>query len=139
MSTTWLEVKLGAGLAAVRVVNDLLDVALRAAFVDELTRHDTTLAVAELVTNVVEHERPALGDRAEVSIRVDVGDAELVVTVTSPGAGYDVERHIAEARERTTLEESTEGGMGLLILASLFDVKAGKVPSGHQILLRRAL
>jgi anti-sigma regulatory factor (Ser/Thr protein kinase) len=139
MSTTWLEVRLGAGLAAVRVVNDLLDVALRAAFVDELTRHDTTLAVAELVTNVVEHERPALGDRAEVSIRVDVGDAELVVTVTSPGAGYDVERHIAEARERTTLEESTEGGMGLLILASLFDVKAGKVPSGHQILLRRAL
>ncbi len=139
MSTTWLEVRLGAGLAAVRVVNDLLDVALRAAFVDELTRHDTTLAVAELVTNVVEHERPTLGDRAEVSIRVDVGDAELVVTVTSPGAGYDVERHIAEARERTTLEESTEGGMGLLILASLFDVKAGKVPSGHQILLRRAL
>lgn len=139
MSSTWLEVKLGAGLAAVRVVNDLLDVALRAAFVDELTRHDTTLAVAELVTNVVEHERPTLGDRAEVSIRVDVGDAELVVTVTSPGAGYDVERHIAEARERTTLEESTEGGMGLLILASLFDVKAGKVPAGHQILLRRAL
>ncbi len=120
-------------------MNDLLDVALRAAFVDELTRHDTTLCVAELVTNVVEHERPALGGEAEVSISVDVDDAELVVTVTSPGADYDVERHIAEARERTTLEESTEGGMGLLILASLFDVKAARVPAGHQILLRRAL
>ena len=45
----------------------------------------------------------------------------------------------AEARERTTLEESTEGGMGLLILASLVDVKAARVPAGHQILLRRAL
>jgi anti-sigma regulatory factor (Ser/Thr protein kinase) len=139
MSSTWLEVRLGAGLAAVRVVNDLLDVALRAAFVDELTRHDTTLCVAELVTNVVEHERPALGGEAEVSIRLDIDDAELRVTVTSPGAGYDVERHIAEARERTTLEESTEGGMGLLILASLFDVTSARLPTGHQILLRRAL
>jgi hypothetical protein len=65
---TFLEVRIGARLPAVRILNDLLDVALRAVGVDEGVRHDLTLGVAELVANVVEHE----GGAGEVGLRLDV-------------------------------------------------------------------
>ena len=62
-----------------------------------------------------------------------------------PRQGAVKKGHMFEEYERTRRKQVSQMkslmdyGMGLLILASLFDVKAGKVPSGHQILLRRAL
>ena len=54
--SAFLELRTGASLSSVRVLTDLLEVALRALEVEEASRHDLALGVAELVTNVCRHE-----------------------------------------------------------------------------------
>jgi anti-sigma regulatory factor (Ser/Thr protein kinase) len=133
---TFLEVRIGARLPAVRILNDLLDVTLRAVGVDEGTRHDLTLGVAELIANVVEHE----GGTGEVGLRLDVLPRDLRLTVSSSGAAFDLDGAIARARDRDPLESDTEGGLGLPMLVALFDeVRLDHhVGQGNRITLRKA-
>jgi anti-sigma regulatory factor (Ser/Thr protein kinase) len=133
---TFLEVRICARLPAVRILNDLLDVALRAVGVDDGTRHDLTLGVAELIANVVEHE----GCDGEVGLRLDVLPADLRLTVSSAGPAFDLDGAIARASERDPLESESEGGLGLPMLVALFDeVRLDHhVGQGNRITLRKA-
>lgn len=134
-ATSWLELKVGARLAAVRVLNDLLDVALRALAVGEELRHDVTLGVAELVANVCEHEYG--GRDGDVGVRLDVSHEEVRVTVLSRGEAFDLEAELLRARERDPLE--TDGGRGLVLLDALFDEVRLERDAGHnRITLRKA-
>jgi anti-sigma regulatory factor (Ser/Thr protein kinase) len=132
---TFLELRIGARLAAVRTLNELLEVALRALGIEDPLRHDVTLGVAELVANVVEHER---GD-AEVGVRLDVAKDEVRLTVHSVGPRFDLQAALARAGARDPLSATDEGGLGLLILAGLFDeVRLDEAPAGNRIVLRKA-
>ncbi len=137
-AVTYVEVRVGARLPAVRFVNDLLETALAAVGVDAGVAHDLTLGVAELVANVCEHEYGPGG--GEVGVRLDVGADALILTVTSDGGPFDLEGALREAAERDPLEALDEGGLGLPMLVALFDEvrhrhEAGR---GNTITLRRA-
>lgn len=131
----WLELKVGARLAAVRVLNDLVDVALRSLAVGDELRHDVTLGVAELVANVCEHEYG--GREGDVGVRLDVTHEDVRVTVLSDGATFDLEAALARARDRDPLE--TDGGRGLVLLDALFDeVRLERDDGKNRITLRKA-
>lgn len=135
-TTTYLELRIGARLAAVRTLNELFDVALRALGVEEPLRHDLTLGVAELVANVVDHER---GGDPQVAVRLDVAPHEVRLTVDSVGPRFDLAAALARAAARDPLTAPDEGGLGLLILEGLFDeVRQGDAPAGNRIVLRKA-
>lgn len=131
---TFIEVRLGASLVGVRVMNEIVDAAMRALGVDEGTRHDVTLGVAELVANVVEHEYR--GRQGDVAIRLDAAPGRLALTIDSAGPAYDLGAAIAKARGRDPLRDSSDGGLGLGMLVAMFDdVRHERRPEGNRITL----
>jgi anti-sigma regulatory factor (Ser/Thr protein kinase) len=131
---TFIEVRLGASLVGVRVVNDIVDAAMRALGIDDGTRHDVTLGVAELVANVVEHEYR--GGPGDVAIRLDARPGGLALTIDSAGPAFDLGAAIARARSRDPLRESSDGGLGLAMLVAMFDdVRHERRPEGNRITL----
>lgn len=137
---TFLGLRIGAQLGAVRVLNDLLEVAMRAMGLDPELRHDLTLGVAELVANVCEHEGG--GRDGEVDVRLDVTEGEVRVTVLSSGDEFDLQGAIERAQARDpfeALDADDEGGRGLLLLVGLFDeVRLDREDGKNRITLRRA-
>ena len=139
-SSAFLGLRIGAELAAVRVLNDLFEVAMRALGLGDDLRHDLTLGIAELVANVCEHE--AGGSDGEVDVRLDVSEREVRVTVVSSGDGFDLQGAIERAQARDpfeALEADDEGGRGLLLLVGMFDeVRLDRDGGKNRITLRRA-
>jgi anti-sigma regulatory factor (Ser/Thr protein kinase) len=139
-SSAFLGLRIGAELAAVRVLNDLFEVAMRALGLGDDLRHDLTLGIAELVANVCEHE--AGGRDGEVDVRLDVSEREVRVTVVSSGDGFDLQGAIERAQARDpleALEADDEGGRGLLLLVGMFDeVRLDRDGGKNRITLRRA-
>ncbi|MCO5171806.1 MAG: ATP-binding protein [Planctomycetes bacterium] len=135
-TASFLELRIGVDLGAVRVLNDLLEVAMRALGLPGELRHDLTLGVAELVANVCEHERG--GRDGKVDVRLDVRDDEVRVTVLSSGEAFDLEGAIARAQARDPLDDEGDGGRGLLLLVGLFDeVRLDRDDGRNRITLRR--
>lgn len=114
----FLELKTGATLRAVRVLNELIDVALRELDVDEATRHDVAVGVAELVANVHEHEYR--GGAGDVAVRLDLKPDQLTVTVQSAGPRFDPFAQATEAPD-PELGELEVRGLGFPLLHALFD------------------
>lgn len=136
----YLGLKIGARLAAVRVLNDLLEVAMRALGLEDELRHDLMLGVAELVANVCEHEGG--GRDGEVDVRLDVSQEQVLVTVSSSGEPFDLQGAVARAQARDPLEaldSDDDGGRGLLLLVGMFDeVRLDRDDGRNCISLRRA-
>lgn len=135
---TFLELRTSAVMGSIRVLNELLEVALRALGTDPALQHDLALGVAELVANVVEHEVEAHGQGSEVVVRLDTSPGELVLSVTSKGPRFDFEAALAHAENHDPLENLDGSGLGLPLLKALFelshDYAEGK---GNVITLRR--
>ncbi len=117
---TFLELRTGATLQSIRVLNDLLEVALRALGIEESLRHDLALGVAELVANVCEHEYGE-GEDGVVALRLEGGPREIRLAVTSQGPRFDLEGALRRAAESDPLEALQGSGLGLPMLAELFD------------------
>lgn len=125
----WLEVSLGAELRAARTVCGLLEVALGALGLEASLRHDVTLAVAEVVTNVVEHEY-AEGP-GQVRLRLEVGPDRLRVLVESQGAPFDLAAAVRQASQRDPLADLQGSGLGLILVGHLFDEAASAHEPGR--------
>lgn len=122
----WLELALGAELRAARTVCGLVEVALGALGLDPALRHDVTLALAEVITNVVEHEYA--GAPGLVRLRLEVTRERLWVEVESQGPAFDLVAAVRRAAERDPLEGLQGSGLGLVLVGSLFD----EVKSDHE-------
>lgn len=135
---TFLELRTGATLQSIRVLNDLLEVALRALGVEEALRHDLALGVAELVANVCEHEYGE-GGSGEVTLRLEGGPRELCLAVVSQGAPFDLAAALARAEANDPLEALQGSGLGLPMLVSLFDAVDHRYEQGvgNRITLRK--
>ena len=119
----WLELSLGAELRAARTVCGLLEVALAALDLDPSLRHDVTLAVAEVVTNVVEHEYRVEGAGAggQVRLRLEVAPDHLRVRVESQGPPFDLAAALRKAAQSDPLADLQGSGLGLILVNALFD------------------
>lgn len=140
----YLEVRTGAALRSIRVLNELLEVALRALEVEDAIRHDLAMGVAELVANVCEHEYEAgplrNPDGGDVGLRLDGTSGEIRLTVTSQGPPFDLGAALDRARNHDPLEALEGSGLGLRMLDALFDAidHAYEQEVGNLITLRRA-
>lgn len=136
----FLELRTSAVMESIRVLNELLEVALRALGTDPAIQHDLALGVAELVANVVEHEYEVTGGRGgEVLVRLDTRPGELVLAVVSQGPPFDFEAAIARAESHDPLENLDGSGLGLPLLKALFQLEHSYSPErGNTITLRRA-
>jgi anti-sigma regulatory factor (Ser/Thr protein kinase) len=133
----FLELRTGAGLSSVRVLNEVLGVALRQLGVAEALCHDVTLGVAELVANVHEHEYQGK-QGGDVVVRLDLAKDALEVTVESKGPRFDPTAP-REAREPD--DELEAGGLGLPLLHGLFDRVSHSYDDdrGNRVTLRKVL
>ena len=139
-SISFLEMRTEAVVGSIRVLNDLLGVTLTALGVDEALRHDLALGLAELVANVCEHEYAAEGDDGEgVSISLDARTGDLLLTVSSGGSPFDLEGALARAADRDPLADLDGNGLGLPLLAGLFDAISNDYhpDRGNRITLRK--
>lgn len=135
---TFLELRTSAVMGSIRVLNELLEVALRALGTDPALQHDLALGVAELVANVVEHEVEASGQGSEVVVRLDTSPGELVLSVTSQGPRFDFEAALAHAESHDPLENLDGSGLGLPLLKALFELgHEYSEGAGNVITLRR--
>ncbi len=119
---TYLEVRMPAVLASIRVINEILEVGLRELKVEPSLRHDVALGIAELVANVHRHEYQGRED-GDVIVRIDLDSATLQVTVESHGPKFDplAAELSKEAPDPLDLPELEAGGLGFPLLHGLFD------------------
>jgi anti-sigma regulatory factor (Ser/Thr protein kinase) len=131
----FLELRTGARLSSVRLLNEVLGVALRQLGVAEALCHDVTLGVAELVANVHEHEY-AGKQEGDVVVRLDLAKDALEVSVESKGPRFDPTAP-TEARE----PDLEAGGLGLPLLHGLFDRVSHSYDAhrGNRVTLRKIL
>ena len=117
----YLELKARAELSSVRVLNDLLDVALRYLQIDDACRHDLAIGVAELIANICKHEYRA--EDGEVLVRLDMAPSELVLTVISQGPPFDFEAALRApvVDDDDPLAALGGSGLGLPLVVGLFD------------------
>jgi anti-sigma regulatory factor (Ser/Thr protein kinase) len=138
---TYLEVRLPAVLASIRVINEILDVALRELKVHDALRHDVALGIAELVSNVHRHEYQGRDD-GDVIVRIDLDANMLQVTVESHGPRFDPAAVAAptEAPDPLDFPELESGGLGIPLLHGLFDeVRFGyEEGRGNLVVLRKS-
>ena len=134
---TFLELRTGAALSSIPVLNELLDVATRALGVDGATAHDLALGLAELVANVVEHELRE--QQGSVTVRLEQSEGELALFVESQGPEFDLNAALERAAQRDPLAELDGSGLGLPMLAVLFDRIDHSYEQGqNRIVLRRS-
>jgi anti-sigma regulatory factor (Ser/Thr protein kinase) len=117
---SFLELRTEAVLGSIRVLNELLDVALVALAVEPALRHDLALGLAELVANVCQHEYAADTKTRGVTVTLDAR-GDLTLTVSSQGPEFDLQAAIARAQARDPLEALDGSGLGLPLLVGLFD------------------
>ena len=137
---TFLELRTDAVLSSIRVLNQLLEVALLALGVEEGLRHDLALGVAELVANVCEHEY-ADHEGGEVSLRLDTRGDALELGIRSSGPRFDFDATLAKAQAHDPLEDLDGCGLGLPMLVAMFDEIAHSYEEGqgNLITLRKSL
>jgi anti-sigma regulatory factor (Ser/Thr protein kinase) len=134
----WLELKASAELRAAGVLARLVDVALSGLGVAPSLCHDASLAVAELVANVHEHEYA--GADGAVLVRLRLAADVLELEVESEGPAYDLERTLRESAAKDPLAALESGGQGLRLVAALFDeVEGQRVGETNRTRLRRRL
>ena len=131
----FLELRAGASLAAIRPLSELLGVALRALGADAAAQHDLSLAVAELVSNLQQHEYG--GGEGEVGVRLVKEAAALRLEVRSGGPAFDLQGALAQA---AASPEGFQGhGLGLPLLVGLFDSIACHQEAGQNCFVLRKL
>ena len=117
---SFLEMRTDAVLGSIRVLNELLEVALTALGIVEAQRHDVALGLAELVANVCQHETSAGGD-GRITVSLDARSNDLVLRVVSEGPPFDLQDAIEKAANRDPLADLDGSGLGLPLLVALFD------------------
>lgn len=113
-------------------------VACRMAFnVDEI--EDMKVAIGEACTNAIEHGCPHVSGCQMITVRCDIRDDGLLVTVTDPGNGFDPDTATRQRGQSTAV--LTERGLGMLLIETLMDeVDFSSIPgNGTQVRMLKRL
>jgi serine/threonine-protein kinase RsbW len=113
------EIRIANQLAEIRKVLDLVDAFGRNHSLPERVRHDMSVAVDEIVSNVIRH---SYRDEAShvITVRLRLVPDELHVEIVDDGAAFDPAAHDT-SRPSGSVTESPLGGLGLHLVKSLMD------------------
>ena len=87
----------------------------RARALDEEALADLKLAVTEACSNVIRHAYPDVAAKGEIEIRYLLEPGAVTVEVVDSGSGF------APPAEEEEMDELSDHGMGLAIIATLMD------------------
>jgi serine/threonine-protein kinase RsbW len=94
---------------------------------------DIKVAIGEACTNAIEHGC-AGANTGMITLRCELGEDELVITVHDPGDGFDPTTASRQHRHGTmTLSER---GLGMLLIESLMDASEVTCTPGNGTLVR---
>jgi len=124
--------------------NDIQDVPLLAAFIDEVcellgfdmaTTMQINLAMEEAVVNVMDYAYPD-GKPGDVAIQAVTDNGFLVFTITDSGIPFDPTKS-GEVDTTLSAEERRIGGLGIHLVRQLMDVVEYERREGRNILTLR--
>ncbi len=80
---------------------------------------DIKVAIGEAYTNAIQHGCPASDCSEMITLRCDIEEEALIITVRDPGDGFDPTTATRQHRHGTVT--LTERGLGMLLIESLMD------------------
>ena len=113
------EVRIVNQLAEIGKVVDLLDAFGRRHGLSERVRHDTSIAVDEIVSNIIHHSYRDDASHS-INVRLSLVPDELHVEIVDDGAPFDPAAHDAP-RPSGSVTDRSPGGLGLHLVKSLMD------------------
>jgi len=128
------EIRIANQLAEIAKVADLVDEFGRSHALSERVRHDMSIAVDEIISNIIHHSyRDGAAHGISVSLRLLPG--ELHAEIVDDGAAFDPLAHQA-ARPSGPLKDRVPGGLGLHLVTSLMDnVRYVRLGDGNHLTL----
>ena len=128
------EIRIANELAEIGKVADLLDEFGRRHALSERVRHDMSIAVDEIISNIIHH---SYRDDAEhgISLSLSLHPGELHAEIVDDGPEFDPLAHQA-TRPSGSVKERALGGLGLHLVTSLMDnVRYVRMGDGNHLTL----
>lgn len=129
-----VEIRIANQLAEIGKVADLVDEFGRRHALSERVRHDMSIAVDEIISNIIHHSyRDASEHGISVSLRLAPG--ELHAEIVDDGAAFDPLAYHAP-KPSGSVKERALGGLGLHLVTSLMDnVRYVRLGDGNHLTL----
>ena len=128
------EIRIANRLAEIGRVADLVDEFCRRHAVSERVRHDMSIAVDEIISNII-HYSYRDGAPHDISVSLRLLPGELQAEIVDDGAAFDPLAYQA-ARPSGSMKERTLGGLGLHLVTSLMDnVRYVRLGDGNHLTL----
>jgi serine/threonine-protein kinase RsbW len=132
-----LDIKLGNRLAELDGVTEkVMDFGRRHGLATRVV-HDLTLALEEVLSNVIKHGYPEGGDH-EISLRVRVEPGQVRAEIEDDGRPFNPLK-APEPDTTKPLEERAVGGLGIHLVRKLMDALEYRRQGGKNLLTIRKL
>jgi serine/threonine-protein kinase RsbW len=109
---------------------------------DKKATYRLSLAIDEIVTNIITHGYDEVGLDGVLELRADVEADRLVVTVEDTGAIYDPFKGVADSELDAPLEDRRIGGLGVYLTIQSVDQfhyqRVGNGRNRHTFVMNRA-
>jgi len=113
------EIRIANQLAEIGKVIDLVDAFGRNHALPERVRHDMSVAVDEIISNIIHHSYRGEASHS-ITVRLRLVPEELHVEIVDDGAAFDPAAHDV-SRPTGSVTERELGGLGLHLVKSLMD------------------
>ena len=103
---------------------------------------DLKIAVSEACTNAVQHAYKADNNTGEVSVRFGVFEDRLEIVVADQGDSFDIQdkqKELGPYSPEHTVDQLSEGGLGLYLMETLMDEVHVQIDSGVTVSMTKFL
>ncbi len=127
-----LEIKIAAYYKYIKIVKNSVELLARVLNFDEEKVYMIKLAIAEALTNIIEHSYKAEKDET-IEININIDEKSIAFEITD----YGTKQEISNIKSRN-LQDYQEGGLGVHIIQSVMDeVKYIHIESGTKLIMRK--
>jgi serine/threonine-protein kinase RsbW len=109
---------------------------------DKKATYRLSLAVDEIVTNIITHGYEEAGLDGVVELHARIDDEKLAIAIEDTGATYDPFRGVLNAELDAPLEERRVGGLGVYLTIQSVDQfsyeRTGEGRNRHTFVMKRA-
>lgn len=113
------KLNLSCSTAALAELRSFLQQNLAVYTLSEVDRHQVTLAVEEVCSNLIIHSH-ACNPKDEIHLEIKSLDEKMIVEITDKGDAFNLlEYQVPELRQ--VIEEKRKGGIGILLVKKIMD------------------
>jgi serine/threonine-protein kinase RsbW len=125
------KLNLSCSTAALAELRSFLQQNLAVYTLSEVDRHQVTLAVEEVCSNLIIHSH-ACNPKDEIHLEIKSLDEKMIVEITDKGEGFNLlEYEVPELSQ--VIEEKRKGGIGILLVKKIMDEIEFESKNGQNI------